>query len=81
MKLIEIKYSLSFSILIFVVVLSKLEIFTFTFVKLGFKFKSLFILFQESAAGSLVMKLQLMISKLNTALEDQCHNVVQSIPR
>merc|ERR1719391_575116 len=27
------------------------------------------------------MKLQLMISRLNTALEDQCQNVVQSIPR
>jgi len=36
---------------------------------------------KEAAASSLVMKLQLMISRLNTALEDQCHNVVQSIPR
>jgi len=36
---------------------------------------------KEQAASSLVLKLQLMISKLNTALEDQCQQVVQSIPR
>jgi len=36
---------------------------------------------KEAAASSLVLKLQLMISKLNTALEDQCQQVVQSIPR
>ncbi|XP_023342815.1 conserved oligomeric Golgi complex subunit 7 [Eurytemora carolleeae] len=36
---------------------------------------------KEAAASSLVMKLQLMISKLNIALEDQCQTVVQSIPR
>lgn len=36
---------------------------------------------KEEAAASLVMKLQLMIAKLNSALEDQCGAVVQSIPR
>ena len=36
---------------------------------------------KEEAAASLVMKLQLMIAKLNSALEDQCNAVVQSIPR
>ena len=36
---------------------------------------------KEEAAGSLVMKLQLMIAKLNSALEDQCNAVVQSVPR
>jgi len=36
---------------------------------------------KEEVAGSLVMKLQLMIAKLNTALEDQCNAVVQSVPR
>ena len=36
---------------------------------------------KEDVAGSLVMRLQLMIAKLNTALEDQCNAVVQSIPR
>jgi hypothetical protein len=36
---------------------------------------------QEAAASSLVMKLQLMIAKLNSALEDQCAAVVQSVPR
>ena len=36
---------------------------------------------KEEAAASTVMKLQLMIAKLNSALEDQCNAVVQSIPR
>ena len=36
---------------------------------------------KEEVAGSLVMKLQLMIAKLNSALEDQCNAVVQSVPR
>jgi len=36
---------------------------------------------KETAASSLVMKLQLMIAKLNSALEDQCAAVVQSVPR
>eukprot|EP00090_Calanus_glacialis_P007990 TRINITY_DN16360_c0_g1_i1.p1 TRINITY_DN16360_c0_g1~~TRINITY_DN16360_c0_g1_i1.p1 ORF type:complete len:756 (-),score=324.33 TRINITY_DN16360_c0_g1_i1:133-2346(-) len=36
---------------------------------------------KEAAASSLVMKLQLMIAKLNSALEDQCAAVVQSVPR
>ncbi len=36
---------------------------------------------QEAVASSLVMKLQLMISRLNSALEDQCQNLVQSVPR
>jgi len=36
---------------------------------------------KEAAASSLVMKLQIMIAKLNSALEDQCAAVVQSIPR
>eukprot|EP00088_Acartia_fossae_P004952 TRINITY_DN12166_c0_g1_i12.p1 TRINITY_DN12166_c0_g1~~TRINITY_DN12166_c0_g1_i12.p1 ORF type:complete len:737 (-),score=171.86 TRINITY_DN12166_c0_g1_i12:311-2521(-) len=36
---------------------------------------------KEAAASSLVLKLQLMISKLNGALEDQCQQVVHSIPR
>jgi len=36
---------------------------------------------KEAAASSLVMKLQLMIAKLNSALEDQCSAVVQSVPR
>ena len=36
---------------------------------------------KEAAAGSLVMKLQLMIARLNSALEEQCSAVVQSVPR
>ena len=36
---------------------------------------------KEAAAGSLVMKLQLMIARINTALEEQCSAVVQSVPR
>ena len=36
---------------------------------------------KEAAAGSLVMKLQLMIARINSALEEQCSAVVQSVPR
>ena len=36
---------------------------------------------QEAAAGSLVMKLQLMITRLNTVLEDQCGAVLAGVPR
>ena len=36
---------------------------------------------KEVAAGSLVMKLQLMIARLNSALEEQCAGVVQAVPR
>jgi len=36
---------------------------------------------KEAVAGSLVMKLQLMIARLNTALEEQCAAVVTSVPR
>ena len=36
---------------------------------------------KEEAAASLVMKLQLMIARINTALEEQCSAVVQSVPR
>jgi len=36
---------------------------------------------KEVLAGSIVMKLQLMIARLNTALEEQCSSVVTAIPR
>ena len=36
---------------------------------------------REAAAGSLVMRLQLMIARVNSALEEQCQGVVQAVPR
>jgi len=36
---------------------------------------------REAAAGGLVMRLQLMIARVNSALEEQCQAVVQAVPR